>query len=116
MKQFTRYHKLTGQIICQGSCADSKLEWQETEDYGYIEGHHDSEIYYVANNELVKKPVKPDDDHDWDAIKKKWSLNQQRKDEKDAAKVSADARQAEIDQHEAEHAFIRELMKSKKNG
>lgn len=111
MKNFTRYHKLTGQIICIGSCSDDQIQYQETDDFGCIDGHFDGDSYYIANNELVAKPAKPDEDHDWDAIKKKWSLNQQRKAEKDAAKVAAAARQAAIDQHEAEHAFIRELMK-----
>ena len=116
MKNFTRYHKLTGQIICIGSCSDDQIQYQETDDFGCIDGHFDGEKFYIVNKAIVEKPVKPDDDHDWDAIKKKWSLNQQRKDENAAAKVAAAARQAEIDQHEAEHAFIRELMKSKKNG
>lgn len=116
MKQFTRYHKLTGQIICQGSCADSKLEWQETEDYGYIEGHHDREQFYIINNELVKKPAKPDDDHDWDAIKKKWELNNERKKERESAVLAAVDKAEKEAQHEAEHEFIRKLMKEKKNG
>ena len=111
MKQFTRYYKQTGQIICQGTCADHRLDWQETDDFGYIEGHYDGDSFFIENNAPVAKPAKPDDDHDWDAVKKKWKPNQERKDEKAAAKMAADEKQAKIDRHEAEHAFIRQLMK-----
>lgn len=116
MIKFTRFQKSTGQIICIGSCGEDQIEWQDTEDYGYIEGHHDGEQFYIANNELVEKPAKPDDDHDWDAIKKKWKLNNERKKEKDDAVLAAADKAAKEDQHEAEHAFIRQLMKEKKNG
>lgn len=112
MKKFTRFEKLTGRIICIGSCGEDQIAWQETEDYGYIEGHHDGEQFYIVNNELVEKPTKPDDDHDWDAVKKKWKLNNERKKEKDDALFAAADKAAKEAQHEAEHEFIRELMKN----
>jgi hypothetical protein len=90
MKQFTRYYKLTGQIICLGSCADNRLGWQETDDFGYIEGHYDGNSFFIENNVPVAKTKKPDDDHERDAIKKSWKLNQERRDEKAAAKLAMD--------------------------
>jgi len=113
MRDFTVYNAQTGAIEWIGSCSDSDFYCQGGPGLLVIEGHYSVDTHYIASdNTPVAKSIRPNDDHKWDYAAKAWVLDQEKVSDKDKSRKLAAEEESRRAQHEAEHAFIRKLMKS----